>query len=121
MVIDPTHLFLRLSSTLKKPSDMETHLKYEFSNQAPALFDNGTLRKSVKSSLAAVLKSPVKPIADGVLDSPIYILDGGYLLHSYTWPTDSTYGDIAANYVRLVIRYYGRESTVCLDGYNDAM
>ena len=57
----------------------------------------------------------MKPILDGVLDSLLYILDGGYLLHSYAWLTDNR------KLCKVVLQYYGRESTVCFDGYNDTL
>ena len=36
--IDPTLLFMRVTCTINKSSDMENHLKYEFSKEPPSLF-----------------------------------------------------------------------------------
>ena len=54
--IDSTPLFLHLNCTIKKNTDMEQHLKHEFSKQPPSLFDNRALRKTAKSVLARKLK-----------------------------------------------------------------
>ncbi len=59
--IDPNLLFMRVTCVMKKPSDMEDHLRHEFSKGPPALFDKGVMRKNNKSVLANQLKSPVTP------------------------------------------------------------
>lgn len=117
--IDPTLLFMRVTCTIKKSSDMEKHLKHEFSKQPPSLFDKGTMRKTAKSVLAQQLKTLVAPISASTLQHPYYVIDGGYLLHSVTWPLNCSYGDVCANYVSYVINNYGTDCTVCFDGYTN--
>ena len=51
---------------------------------------------------------------DGI---PSYIRDGGYLLHKFIWPVNSTYRQILTCYVEYVIRHYGKNVIVIFDGY----
>lgn len=117
--VDPTLLFMRVTCVIKQPSDMEDHLRHEFSKQPPALFDKGLMRKNTKSVLANQLKAPVSPVSTDDLESPYYVVDGGHLLQSVSWPTDldgCTYGDVCDKYVSHVVNSYGK-CTVCFDGY----
>ncbi|MES9880176.1 MAG: hypothetical protein ABW185_04765 [Sedimenticola sp.] len=117
--VDPTLLFMRVTCVIKQPSDMEYHLKHEFSKQPPALFDKGLMRKNTKSVLANQLKAPVTPVSSDDIQDPYYVVDGGYLLQSVSWPTDiegCTYGNICDTHVSHVLSSYGK-CTVCFDGY----
>ena len=42
-------------------------------------------------------------------------------MHTFIWPTDATYGDVATNYLNYVLHHFGRESTVGFDGYDNVM
>ena len=73
-------LFLRTTAVIEDKSEMEEHLKYEFSNFAPALFDGGLMRQTTKNSLAKLLKSRVG-VHSSIPDQSLFVLDGGNLLH----------------------------------------
>ena len=77
------------------------------------------MRKTAKSVLAQHLKALVTPTSITRLHQVYYVIDGGYLLHNVTWPLNCSYGDVIENYVRHAINNYGRDCTVCFDGYTD--
>ena len=49
--INPDLLFHRITCVLDSSTDLESYLKYELSQYPPALFNNGLMRKNVKSEL----------------------------------------------------------------------
>lgn len=117
--VDPTLLFMRVTCVIQKPSDMEDYLKHEFSKQPPALFEKGVMRKNNKSALAKILKEPVVPVSGNSIENSYYVVDGGHLLQSVKWPDKCTYDDVCDNYVKHVLRNYGKDCTICFDGYTD--
>ena len=48
-----------------------------------------------------------------------YIVDGGGLLHKFSWPKNATYAEICAMYIRHVTSSYGH-AVVVFDGYHGA-
>ena len=94
-------------------------LTHEFSKQPPAWFENRMVRKGTKC-FSGYLKSLVEPISDGELDQ-LHVVDAVDLLHIVTWPTDATYGDVAAHYLNYVLKWYGQYQIVGFDGYNNVM
>ena len=50
-------LLLRTTAVIEDKREMEEHLKYEFSNDAHALFNRGLMRHTAKSSLAVLQTS----------------------------------------------------------------
>ena len=115
--VDPTSLFMRVTCTIKKRSDMEDYLKHEFSKHPLTLFDRGAMRKTDKSVLSHNLKAD--PISASELGHKYYVVDGGHLLHIVAWPVNCTYGDVIVNYVNFVTANYGTQCTVCFDGYSN--
>ena len=79
--VDSTNLLLRAGSAVKKPSDMKEHLTFEFDRNPPSLFLSGVMRKNTKSCLARELKDGVDMAIDGQFNQPVFVIDGGYLLH----------------------------------------
>ena len=118
--VNSTLLFMRVACVIKHQAEMGEYLRHEFGSKPPALFDNGIMRKTVKSALANRLKSNVTPCSEG-LENPFYIIDGGHLLHAVKWPRDCTYVHLCETYAALVINHYGTDSTVIFDGYTDRM
>lgn len=51
----------------------------------------------------------------------MYVLDGGYLLHTLQWPTDAKYQQICQTYVDYVTVNYGENCIFIFDGYDDTM
>ena len=100
--VDPTLLFMRVTCVIWKPSDMENHLKHEFSKQSSALFQKGVMRNNTKRLLAKHLKAPVVLVLGNSL--------GG-------WRTYLAECNMASwTYVKHVLQNYGRN---CFDGYTD--
>ena len=118
--IDPMALFLRVTCFIRKPQDMKDHLTYEFSKYPPSLFEKGLMRKTAKHALADVLKKYTRPVDMHMLNCPIFVIDGGHLLHHLKWPGNCTYADIIDMYTHYVSRHYGEGTYVCFDGYQEA-
>ena len=110
--VDPTLLFMWVTCVIRKPSDLQSHLKHEFSKQPHALFQQGVIRKNTKGLLAKHLKAPVVPVSGNSLENPYYVVDGGHILQSVTWPVESTYDDVCDTYVKHVLHNYGRYCTI---------
>lgn len=53
------------------------------------------------------------------LTSKLFVVDGGYFLHSLVWPNNETYGEVVERYVRTVVKRYGKDCHVVFDGYPD--
>ena len=92
--VDPTLLFMRVTCVIRKPSNMENHLKHEFSKQPPALFQTGVMSKNTKSVHAKHLKAPDVPVSGNSLENSYYLVDGGHMLQSVIWPVECTYDDV---------------------------
>lgn len=75
------------------------------------------MRKNTKSVLAVMLKSMVSDQLK-IPENSQFIIDGGHLLHSVTWPCDATYREVCDTYVTHVLIHYGRGSALIFDGYD---
>ena len=98
---------------------MKLPLTHEFPKQPPAWFESRMVRKGTKH-FSGYVKSHVESISDGELDQ-LHVVDAVDLLHIVTWPTDSTYKDVAAHYLNYVLKWYGQYHIVGFDGYNNVM
>ena len=90
VVIDQQQMLNRLLAVLQSGSELENFVQYEFVNYAPSLFDDFSMRKTVKSVLAQGLELDKHVIMENIPPS-ITIIDGGHLLHAVVWPTPLTY------------------------------
>ena len=45
------------------------------------------------------------------------VIDGGYLLHAVKWQSQSSYADIAQQYVRFIRSHFGDSAAIVFDGY----
>ena len=90
---------------------MKKHMKHEFGNTPPSLFDKGVMGKNTKSVLADALKSNVTPLDGGQL--LIVVVPYQVVLH-------------VINMIKYVLDMYvldnfGNEVTVIFNGYWEAM
>ena len=94
---------------------------FEVPSQTPALFQHGLLRKNNKSDLSIALKEYVEERSLTTSDNITVVIDGGHLLNTVQGPTDATYHEIAANYVKHVcIQLTYMPVIVVFDGYGSA-
>ena len=99
---------------------------YELCSYPPALFDaNLLMRSGDKSEMAHVLLELLPQGADSlarqnIISSPHvnFVLDGGHILYLIPWPKLSSFGDLYQLYVSYVLRHYGAQATVVMDGYS---
>ena len=115
-IVNPALLFMRITCVMKDSSDMEDYLTYELAQQPPSLFDKGFMRKTNKSVLATHLRSHVT-ISSEIPSHSIFVLDGGYLLHTIQWPQDATYQQVCNAYVKYVTDHYPNDCIIVFDGY----
>ena len=60
VVVNAQEILTRIAGIINTSSDMAGYLKYELVSQPPSLFDNVSMRKANKASLAKVLASEAK-------------------------------------------------------------
>ena len=117
VVVDQQQMLNRVLAVLQSGSELEHFVQYEFVNYAPSLFDNFSMRKTVKSALAHSLELNTHIVTEYGVPSAT-IIDGGHLLHVVVWPTPLTYTAVIELYVTYVIRHYNQgRIIVVFDGY----
>ena len=115
--INPQTFFSRITCILNNSEEMEFFLNFELSSEPVSLFKAGQMRpEENKAKLSECFRKDVQYI-DHVDGIPSYIIDGGYLLHTFIWHANSTYRQIFTCYVEYVIRHYGKNVIVVFDGY----
>ena len=119
VVVQPQQMLNRILAILDSSMDLATYLKYELAPRPPSLFDDISLRRPSKAALASLLLSLLPPGSAELPQDPVYVIDGGHLLHSVVWPCPATYGEICQTYVSHILTYYGQAVTVVFDGYAD--
>lgn len=119
--INPDQLFNRVICMSQGTNNLKHYFNYELSPYPLSLFENNKmLRKGTKSSIMKIFeKWTVSNEAFENLPQKIYVVDGGYLLHSVVWPDKGTYSSIIEKYVETVIKRYGKDCHVVFDGYPD--
>ena len=113
--IDPQLLFQRLITVADRyDEDISTIFKYELSTNPSSLFDDiGMPRIAQKSHLADVmwkqgncgqeLPIPSEPVS--------YVIDGGSLLQTISWPKNGTFGTICEQYHQYLSQKYSNTIT----------
>ena len=99
--IDCALLFQRFIVVSKSGElSLEGIMVYELCPFPPALFEtNNLFRKADKPQLAQVISEYANGgILDIIPETECYVLDGGSLLHRFTWKRGETYGTIANSY-----------------------
>ena len=117
--LNPALLFMRVTCVITDRAEMANNLEFEFSKQAPALFEKCMMRKFEKS-ISAPLMKPVNPSQISAPGSH-FAIDGGYMLYVVQWPNDCTHDDSCEYYAVYVINTYGENIYiyVVFDGYSD--
>ena len=115
--INPEQFFHRIIFVCPTEEQKKEAFAYELAPQPPALFHQGIMRKTAKSTLAEVLQE----LCECEVTCPPntkYVVDGGHLLHTVSsWHRGITYEDLCNQYVRYVVKLYGASCTVVFDGY----
>lgn len=97
-VVDPLLLFQRISLHKKFSDNLLGLLQYELSPYKMALFEDGSIRKTNKSSLFHHIENIITPELN--IDNITYIIDGGFLLHRVIWQKDTTFGYVIDQYIQ---------------------
>ena len=92
-VISSLQLFHRIVCVVKSPKELQSYFKYELPSAPPSLFNDGLLRKGIKSSIKIIFKR-ADIGRDNFPTNCKYVVDGGHLLHSVIWPKPATYSTI---------------------------
>ena len=118
--IDPQLLFqLLLVVAANEFMDLQDLFKYELCIYPAALFETTFVsRQADQPVLADSLWNEVKPEQISQPSQPLYVLDGGALLHRIPWKHGTTFCDICSCYVHYVNQEYDR-CIVVFDGYSD--
>ena len=119
--MDPQRLYQRLLLTGMADIPLPDLLKYELCSVPPALFDNHMLmRTGDKAELIHHLLKLHPTCVSAPIDTGVqFIVDGGGLLHKFSWPKHSSYAEICMMYIRYVRSAYGT-AVVVFDGYHGA-
>ena len=118
--IDPQALFQRLTVVAARENvDSHELFKHELCGYPAALFEStGTPRQANKAVFASALWNEVKSHECSTPTKPLYVLDGGALLHRVSWSRGVTFKDICDIYVHYVTRKYGN-CVIVFDGYSE--
>src|SRR6267154_1638582 len=123
--IDPHLLFQRLTIASEiQDIDNRDIFKCELCSYPASLFDDSLLpRKANKPALANAMWVKVeegsKGRAETAVSDPLYVLDGGALLHRLPWSLGMQFSDICNAYKQYVIMRYGKSVVIVFDGYLD--
>lgn len=122
--VNPTLLFLRITCVIKDNSEMKEYMKYEFSKLPTNLFKDNQMRSNTKSDLANIMKRLVQPCSAFGLAFPFYVLDGGYLVRHYIWPSgyrNMTYSDLCDSIILYLREWYSENIVIVFDGYRNPL
>lgn len=114
--VDPLLLFQRISISKKTDEDLKVYMEYELAPFPLALFNEGGMRKSTKSTLYKLFTTTTKDVCLAELD---IVFDGGLLLHKVIWQRGTKISTICERYIHFITQnYHGRRCTVVFDGYS---
>lgn len=122
--IDPQLLFQRLAFVSEQQDiDKRDIFKYELCSYPASLFSDSVLpRKANKSVLANAIWAKVDKCqiaaSESPLLDPLYVLDGGALLHRISWSVGMLFADICNSYTNYVLTRYGKSVVIVFDGYS---
>ena len=86
--------------------------QYELCSFPASLFDKQLFMRS--GDTAALIHHLVKLVPECIISS---VIDGGGLLHKFSWPKHSTYTEICAMYAQHITQSYDI-ALVVFDGYH---
>src|SRR6267154_2035946 len=115
--IDPQLLFERLTIASEiQDIDNRDIFKYELCSYPASLFDDSLLpRKANKSALANAMWVKVegsKGTAETAVSDPLYVLDGGALLHRLPWSLGMQFSDICNSCKQYFLMRYDKSIVV---------
>ncbi|KAL4710241.1 hypothetical protein ACJJTC_005414, partial [Scirpophaga incertulas] len=113
--VDPLLLFQRICVLKKTDEELKNYMNYELAPYPLALFENGELRKTKKSTFYELF--PELSINLKSLENVHYIIDGGMLLHRCKWQLNESFKMICEHYVRYLKNNYNSNVYVVFDGY----
>lgn len=116
--VDTTQLFQRIICTVRLDEELQNCFSHELAAFPMSLFDHAGMRKTAKSSLYKVFNK-----IDERIEKParcVYVIDGGYLLHSVYWPQNVKVSEICDVYIKHVIKKYGLYVVIVFDGYSES-
>ncbi|XP_048514031.1 uncharacterized protein LOC105693971 [Athalia rosae] len=119
---DSTLLFQRISVVFKSdPVETRNAFDYELAPYPLTLFDEkGYMRKTSKANLYKIFEKHKSNIPTEIfLESFVFVLDGGFLLQSVSWPHGVTYRDIFRKYRTNITHNYRGNAYVVFDGYDN--
>lgn len=83
------------------------------------MFDNGSLRKTTKSTLYKFFDKLHQPLLQNPASITHYVIDGGHLLHKVVWQSPAIFSDLFSQYHNYIKYHYGQSVTVVFDGYEE--
>ena len=91
MIVQRQQMLTHIFSVLDFVTGVATYLKNELAPQPSFVFDDISLRRPSKSVLASFLLSLQHPpeVTD-LSQDPVYVTDGGHLVHGLVWPCPAT-------------------------------
>ena len=99
--VHPETIFRRISLFKKSDRDLKLYFEYELAPYPLTLFDEGGMRKTRKSVFYDLFDPLSKEEEEVLVLNPVYVIDGGYLLHRVVWQAKESYSAI----VRFVTHY----------------
>lgn len=119
ITVDPALLFSRILCSASSPEEIKRCFKYELAPSSPSLFDNGSLRKTTKSTLYKIFDKLHPPLLQKPDSITHYVIDGGHLLHKVVWQNPAIFSDLFSQYYNYITYHYGKNVTVVFDGYEE--
>ena len=113
--INPMILFQRMLMCINSPDDVKEFLKYEISSYPQSIFNENGMRKNVKSNLFEEFSNVD---ISRLINTDIYVIDGGFLLHKVKWNKCTTYKDVCDNYVHYIVKTF-KSAVIVFDGYKN--
>ncbi|KYN29868.1 hypothetical protein ALC57_00677 [Trachymyrmex cornetzi] len=113
--VDPLLLFQRICVLKKTDEELKDYLNYELAPYPLALFEDGELRKTKKSTFYELFSEISIDLKS--LQNIHYVIDGGMLLYRCKWQLNETFKIICDLYVRYLKNNYNSNTYVVFDGY----
>ena len=118
--MDPQRLYQHLLLMGIGDIPLPELLKYELYSLPASLYDNHMRMRT--GNKAELMHHLLRLVPESVLASVQttgfqFVIDGGGLLHKFSWPKHSTYSTICNMYVQHVSNTYGQGALVVFDGY----
>lgn len=118
--VNPDTIFRRISFFKKSDKDLKTYFEFELAPYPLSIFEERGMRKTRKSVFYELFDPLTNENEEAYLNNPVYVIDGGFLLHRVVWQSKETFTGILSKYVDYVKKYYNKlGTTIVFDGYPD--